>query len=288
MKQHQKGFTLIELLVVIAIIGILASMLLPTLAKAKKKANRMKCASNLGQISKAHIGFAGDAEGLPWLQQVADNKDAFASDYRNGGHNGRNWRHSNYNRVDIRFTLVIPSIRKDLDSSKMVLSPADPKNKKNNAEDSSRGYLDNGKWARRIHNNGYYVHNDGGSYGHHLMGDDQTPEAIMLFTRNGVGKVQGRSNNVVLPGGNVNVRRLWYGCNHQLRNNSQSVWNGPNGPGGKTYRMMGYDEGTGNFATSDGSVKQGDDATWAAAQATTKGVTGGQLTTVNRSVSHFR
>ena len=57
-KSTQKGFTLIELLVVIAIIGILASMLLPTLAKAKKKANRIKCTSGQSQIAKAFIGYS--------------------------------------------------------------------------------------------------------------------------------------------------------------------------------------------------------------------------------------
>ena len=66
-NQMKKGFTLIELLVVIAIIGILASMLLPTLAKAKKKANRLKCSNNIGQMTKAHIGLAGEVEAFPWL-----------------------------------------------------------------------------------------------------------------------------------------------------------------------------------------------------------------------------
>ena len=54
------AFTLIELLVVIAIIAILAALLLPALASAKAKAQRIQCISNIKQMNIAGVMYSTD------------------------------------------------------------------------------------------------------------------------------------------------------------------------------------------------------------------------------------
>jgi prepilin-type N-terminal cleavage/methylation domain-containing protein len=61
-KRARRAFTLIELLVVIAIIAILAALILPALAKAKARAQRLQCASQLKQLGVAFQLFVLDHE----------------------------------------------------------------------------------------------------------------------------------------------------------------------------------------------------------------------------------
>src|ERR1700744_2718596 len=76
----RSGFTLIELLVVIAIIAILAALLLPALASAKKRATQAACLSNQKQLATA------------WIMYVGDNSDKVIGFSTTTGASPPNWR----------------------------------------------------------------------------------------------------------------------------------------------------------------------------------------------------
>jgi len=214
------------------VIALLASMLLPALAKAKNRANRIKCTSNVKQVDSAFKAFANDNnDRYPWLLEARDESA------QGGGVSGWSQETS---------TLFAQSaIKSNLGSARILVSPLDP---------DCRGVNDGidlsmVDFANPVPNGGHSYGVVNGAGGAGKGADDARPNTILIVTRNISGPANGEDS-----------------LSDQSENRGTSTfrktafWKGADMHPVDARTMYGLNANAGQLGLADGSAAQSNDA----------------------------
>jgi len=156
------GVTMLASGVFLLMAGMMGSMMLPALGKAKAKANRIKCVNNLGSVGRSYLSFTYDNDGFPWQLQPAEKRQLFGT----GGHD-----------QTVGGIFGLPAMKAELQTAKILVSPCDPARASANEELQM-------SWQSYNTKDGNPLPSDAISYVLCEGADDLLPYTVLSLTRN--------------------------------------------------------------------------------------------------------